>query len=67
MNICQKCTWWVDCHNKGFCLQEDLFTYTEKESCRDFEQGKPMTEEEYEEENKKWLRNLMKKSTSREG
>ena len=33
----------------GFCLEEDLFTYTEKTICGDYTKGKPMTEEEWDE------------------
>ncbi|MBO7715810.1 MAG: hypothetical protein J6S85_19765 [Methanobrevibacter sp.] len=47
-NICKTCSCWVDCKDKGFCLCEDLFTYTEKSSCKMYEEGTPITEEEYE-------------------
>lgn len=47
-NICKTCVCWVDCKDKGFCLCEDLFTYTEKSSCKMYEEGTPITEEEYE-------------------
>ena len=50
--VCKKCACWVDCtkngETKGFCLQENLFTYTAKTSCQDYIEGTPMTEQEYE-------------------
>lgn len=56
---CCHCSNWVNCkwfNGKpyGFCLTEDLFTYTCKfvdEDCSNFEEGTPITEEEWEEEN----------------
>lgn len=54
--LCNKCATWVDCgirENKpyGFCLQQDLFTYTARTDCIDFIEGKPITEKEYGEFN----------------
>ena len=50
--LCYHCSSWVDCSNdaekKGFCITENLYTYTEREECKDFEEGDPMTEQEYE-------------------
>lgn len=45
-NICKTCIRWVDCKNKGYCVLEPLYTYTEKENCPDYVQGKPMKENE---------------------
>lgn len=67
MSLCRKCNLWVDCGVKGFCLVRNLFTYTDKSECKDYAKGEPMKEKEYEEVNEKWLRNLMRRSTSREG
>ena len=47
--LCKTCVNWVDCKTKGFCLLEDLFTYTKKRRCIDYEKGEPVTEQEYEE------------------
>jgi hypothetical protein len=54
--ICSKCSSWVDCGIKygeryGFCLLQDLFTYTARTDCVDFTEGKPLTEKEYDEFN----------------
>ena len=50
--LCKTCFYWVDCSKKekthGFCLMCDLFTYTKKTKCRDYINGKPMTEKEFE-------------------
>ena len=58
--LCKKCNKWVDCSsdkNKdlGFCLNEDLFTYTAKDKCSDYSVGKTITEQEYEQSNEEWL------------
>lgn len=45
-NICKTCIRWVDCKNKGYCVLEPLYTYTKKENCSDYVQGKPMKENE---------------------
>lgn len=45
-NICKTCVRWVDCENKGYCVLEPLYTYTEKENCSDYVQGEPMKEDE---------------------
>lgn len=56
--LCTHCNNWVKCtpHEKarirepyGFCITEYLFTYTAKDKCKDFVEGKPMSEEEWEE------------------
>ena len=51
--LCCKCMYWVNCTKEdeidGFCLTEDLFTHTKKTECKDFMEGKPMTEKEFEE------------------
>lgn len=53
--LCKTCIFWVDCTKdnkpKGFCLLEDLFTYTDKEVCENYTEGKPVTEAEYEDYN----------------
>ena len=41
----------------------DLFTYTDESECKDYAEGEPMKEKEYEEANKKWMSELRKKST----
>lgn len=49
--LCKTCCKWVDCSKDrpmGFCLEEDLFTYTERIMCGDYCEGKPMTEAEWE-------------------
>lgn len=51
--VCKKCSCWVDCtkdKNKpyGFCLMEDLFTYTEKTKCEKFIDGTPVTEKDFD-------------------
>ena len=50
--LCKSCNKWVDCsknnETQGFCLVLDLFTYTLKQTCTDYEKGKPMTEKEWE-------------------
>ena len=50
--LCKSCIKWVDCsidnEPHGFCLLEDLFTYTERTSCNDYVKGEPFTEEEWE-------------------
>ena len=51
--LCKTCSKWVDCKNDdnvslGFCLSEELFTFTERESCENYSEGKPMTEEEFD-------------------
>lgn len=51
--LCKTCSKWVDCKNNdnvklGFCLIKDLYTFTECESCDDYSEGKPMTEEEFD-------------------
>jgi len=51
-NKCSHCIKWVDCGAKGFCLCKDLFTYTEleeDETCPDYSEGTPITEDEFEE------------------
>lgn len=55
--LCEKCSKWVKCkadekakvnEHYGFCLCQDLFTYTQNKKCCDFCKGEPMTEEEWE-------------------
>ena len=46
--LCRHCCHWVDCKTNGFCLDRDLFTYTEETECSDYLEGVPMTESEYE-------------------
>lgn len=57
--LCANCAHWVNCSNKkkiyGFCLYQDLFTYTNvkiTDTCIDFIKGDPLTEKEYENYNK---------------
>ena len=51
--LCYKCMYWVNCSRgrkkEGFCITEYLFTYTKKTECKDFMEGKPMTEKEFDE------------------
>ena len=52
--ICQTCCNWVDCTKtkpEGFCLLKDLFTYTAEKKCLEYKEGKPLTEEEWEDFN----------------
>lgn len=53
--LCKTCLFWVDCSKEdktdGFCLMEDLFTHTAKTKCPNYEEGKPMNEQEYEDYN----------------
>ena len=50
--LCKTCVFWVDCNNENsFCLVRDLFTPTFNTKCRDYKEGNPMTEKEYEEWN----------------
>lgn len=58
--LCEKCIVWVDCGKKGgephgFCLYEDLFTYTARKQCNDYVEGKPATEEQWEQAQSEWL------------
>ena len=58
--LCNKCMVWVDCGEKdgkphGFCLYEPLFTYTERNQCNDYVEGKPSTEEEWEKAQEQWI------------
>jgi hypothetical protein len=51
--LCESCCHWVDCGEKdgkpyGFCLNLDLFTYTAKTACAEYDEGKPVTEEEFD-------------------
>lgn len=51
---------WVNCGEKdckphGFCLYEPLFTYTERNHCNDYVEGKPTTEEEWEKAQEQWV------------
>lgn len=46
--LCKTCICWVDCGAKGFCLCEDLFTYTAKTECDDYVNGEPSTEREFD-------------------
>ena len=51
--LCKSCIKWVDCSKNnnlpmGFCLCEDLFTYTEKLQCHEYVKGTPYTEAEWE-------------------
>ena len=47
--LCKTCAAWVDCKDKGFCLCENLFTYTARTKCSDYVKGTPITEEELDE------------------
>ena len=50
--LCRKCIFWVDCESdRSFCLVRDLFTATAETECNDFQEGKPMKEQEYEDWN----------------
>lgn len=48
---CPRCDFWV-CTNetelKGFCVLEDLYTYTMKNNCKSFEEGEYMLVSEFE-------------------
>lgn len=51
--LCTTCAAWVDCGKKdgkpyGFCLCQDLFTYTAETKCADYVNGTAMTEKEFE-------------------
>ena len=53
MILCKSCLCWVDCGKKnnkpyGFCLCEYLFTYTAKTSCKEYINGTPSTNKEWE-------------------
>ncbi len=54
--LCKNCIKWVNCGNKenrpyGFCLAEDLFTYTARTKCSEYTEENPITENEYEDYN----------------
>lgn len=50
--LCKTCDFWVDCNSdRSFCLVRDLFTATAETECDDYKEGKPMTEQEYEDAN----------------
>ena len=50
--LCKTCAYWVDCNSdRSFCLVRDLFTATAETECDDYKEGKPMTEQEYEDAN----------------
>lgn len=56
--LCKTCLCWVDCGKRsgkiyGFCLVEDLFTYTAKTSCKEYIRGNPSIENEGEADNEK--------------
>ena len=51
MSLCKQCNWWVDCETKGFCNLKDLFTYTDEDTCEDFQKGTPMPDWEWEQLN----------------
>ncbi len=64
--LCKTCNFWVDCGKKnrkphGFCLCEDLFTYTAKQKCVNYAKGTPMTAEKWEELQEQWLNELRNK------
>ena len=48
--LCETCQFWVRCENddSSFCLCRDLFTPTHATECRDYSEGEPMTEEEFD-------------------
>lgn len=55
--LCETCSKWVKCkadkkakvnEHYGFCLWQDLFTYTNNKKCSDYCKGNPMTEQEWE-------------------
>lgn len=55
--LCTHCIKWVKCtpHKNskvqepyGFCLAEDLFTYTARNRCKEFTAGECCTEQEWE-------------------
>ena len=51
--LCLTCAAWVDCGERekkpwGFCLARDLFTYTAETRCTEYSEGKPITEDEFE-------------------
>lgn len=63
--LCEHCSLWVDCGMKngkphGFCLFEDLFTYTARIKCESHSEGTPLSEEEYETVNDSWQKKLRK-------
>lgn len=52
--LCKSCTRWVKCEREegvimGFCLNEDLFTYTAKLRCPNYMKGMPIKEKEFDE------------------
>ena len=51
--LCKSCILWCDCGVKcgkpnGFCLCRDLFTYTARTECGEYQKGEPFTEEEFD-------------------
>lgn len=47
--LCESCAYWVDCGSpSSFRLIEDLFTATARTECHNYEEGVPITEEEWE-------------------
>ena len=50
--LCKSCILWVDCKSeRSFRLTRDLFTPTAETECEDYQEGVPMTEQEYEDWN----------------
>lgn len=45
---CLHCYHYVKKETGGFCLEKDWDKDSEETECRDFEEGKPMTEKEFE-------------------
>ena len=51
--LCESCSHWIDCGTKdnkpyGYCVMEDLYTYTARKKCPDYCRGEPVKEEELE-------------------
>lgn len=53
--LCKSCLCWIDCDPKGrkgkpygFCLCRDLFSYTAETECKDYVNGTPSTDKEWE-------------------
>ncbi|MBO7731858.1 MAG: hypothetical protein J6S67_04880 [Methanobrevibacter sp.] len=51
--LCETCVHFVSCGIRdrriyGYCLFEDLYTYTSRKRCEDYTEGVPLKEEELE-------------------
>ena len=63
MILCETCSYWVKCRLTdkaavkgawGFCVREELFTYTQRDKCKDYQKGEPITSEEWEDSQRKF-------------